>query len=552
MSSIVSRFRPAALPLAFIALTIAMIWPVLSPRADILPDSDDAYFSAWRLAWVAHQLPRDPWHLFDANIFHPATGTLAFSDAMLLVSIAGSPLLWAGVPLSVVHNLLLGAAFVSSMWCVFLLVRELTGSARAGWMAAIVFGFAPYRLAHIAHLELQWMMWMPLSLWLLHRFFSAPSARRAIAVGAVVTGQAFCSIYYGVYLTWYLTAAWLIFFVVHRSARQSALRFTPLMVVPLLTVALIYGPPYARTRAEQGSRSAAEVQTFSATPADFLRVPPHNALRGEPYDPGPAPDDRSLYPGTVALLLAAAAFASKARRWPLAYAALLAVSIDAALGVNGLLFSALQPLVPLISSLRSPARFGALVLLSVSILAGFGAATLFAARPRWAAPILAIATLLCVVEFWSAPVRVRPGHNIPTEAHRWLVYQPAGTLIIEMPVPKPDALWLYETTYQLRSHHHWQPMVNGYSGFAPQEYLRTLELLREFPGTSAVERLRELRVKFVLLNRVYYDGEAFTALIGAIGSSGSFSPPQSFGDGDDQIVVVALKDTAPRGDQSLR
>lgn len=270
MSALTSFVRGLALTIAFSALTITMLWPLLSMRQNVLPDTDDAYFSAWRLAWVAHQLPRDPQHLFDTNIFHPATGTLAFSDAMLLPSIIGAPLSWAGVPISLVHNILVGTAFVASMWFAFLFVRDLTGSSGAAWISSIIFGFAPYRLAHIGHLELQWVMWMPLSLWLLHRFFAEPTPAKAIALGSAVAGQTFCSIYYGVFLSWYLALAWLIFFVRSQSGRRRVLMLTALMLVPLLTVALVYGPPYFRTRAEQGPRSVSEVKEFSATPSDFF------------------------------------------------------------------------------------------------------------------------------------------------------------------------------------------------------------------------------------------------------------------------------------------
>ena len=43
-----------------------------------VPDRGDPLFSMWRIAWVAHQLPLAPRHLFDANIFHPAARTLAY------------------------------------------------------------------------------------------------------------------------------------------------------------------------------------------------------------------------------------------------------------------------------------------------------------------------------------------------------------------------------------------------------------------------------------------------------------------------------------------
>ena len=84
-----------------------MTWPLGRVTDAVVPASDDAYFSIWRLAWVAHQLPEDPRRLFDANIFHPATGTLAMSDAMLLVGALGIPLFKAGVNPAVIHNQLM-------------------------------------------------------------------------------------------------------------------------------------------------------------------------------------------------------------------------------------------------------------------------------------------------------------------------------------------------------------------------------------------------------------------------------------------------------------
>jgi hypothetical protein len=531
----------AAIVLGFCGLTIMMTWPLLDPRSHGVPDSDDAYFSVWRLGWFAHQLPLDPRRLFDANIFHPVTGTLAFSDAMLLVAALGAPLAWLGIGPGLTHNILLGAAFVTSMWFAFLLVRELTGSPRAAWLAALIFGFAPYRFAHIGHVELQWVMWMPLGLWLLHRFVAAPTAPRALAVGAALTGQALCSIYYGVFLSLYLAAAWLALMFVHGTSRRRAIVLAPMMVVPLLAVALIYGPPYSRTRAEQGARDVTEITNYSATPADFLRVPPINRLRGRP-DGGPAPDERSLYPGLAAVLLAALAFRPPVPRLAWVYLALTALTVDFSLGMHGVLYPLLHQAVPLLSSLRSSARFGVLVLLSLSVLAGFGAAGLFRARPRYATAIGVIATALCVLEYWSAPVSIRADQRQPTEAHRWLARQPAGSVVVELPMPKGEALWLYETTYQVRSTHHWQPLVNGYGGFAPREYRHTLEAVRGFPDPPSMQRLRELQVRFVLINRVYYTEDEFNRLLAAVIASPAFWPPRSFGPDHDQILVAELKE----------
>ena len=76
-------------------VTCLMTWPQ-AVRLDAVPNLGDPLFSTWRMSWVAHQLPRDPLHLFDANIFHPERRTLAYSDAILLPAVAAAPFLWLG------------------------------------------------------------------------------------------------------------------------------------------------------------------------------------------------------------------------------------------------------------------------------------------------------------------------------------------------------------------------------------------------------------------------------------------------------------------------
>jgi len=112
---------------------------------------------------------------------------------------------------------------------------------------------------------------------------------------------------------------------------------------------------------------------------------------------------------------------------------------------------------------------------------------------------------------------------------------------LELPMPSGDALWLYETTYQIRSTHHWQRLVNGYSGFAPQEYRQTLEDVRAFPDRRSIQRLQDLGVRFVLINRAYYSEDAFNGMMAQLMSAPSFWAPRPFGPDHDQIVIVEMK-----------
>ena len=493
--------------IAFTLLGVVMTWPLASPDLG-LPNADDSYFSVWRLAWVAHQLSNDPRHLFDANIFHPAKGTLAFSDAMLGLGLVSAPFIWAGVHPMLMHNILLIGAFVSSAVAAYMLCFSITKDRMASAMGGIVFGFAPYRFAHTAHLELQWTTWMPLALLAIHRIATRPSVGAGIALGSAMALQFLCSLYHGVFLTAYASVAWCLL-AVARRLNAAAVRATALALLVMAVVLTLYLVPYMGTRVAHGSRADEEVARYSATPGDYLRVPPMNRLLGNDR-PSIAPDERSLFPGIAALVLSLAAFWPPIRRHAVFYLVLLVFAVDASLGINGLSFNLLRWIAPPLGSLRAPARFGALVLLSLSVLASIGAARARRSIGGVKGTVcLILVASFCIVEYWSAPHLVRRPPIRPQPVYQWLATQPPDTVILELPLPNPAVLWLYETTYSYNSIFHWRRMVNGYSAFAPPAYLQMLEWMKSFPDSRSVRRLRRIGVDYILLHRGYFGSNQY-------------------------------------------
>ena len=535
-------WRDAAALAVLAVLAVVMTWPLASPAGPlVVPDMDDAYFNIWRISWVAHQLVRHPAALFDANIFYPATHTLAYSDAMLLVGLTGAPFIWAGAPPAAVQNGLMVAAFVTSAWATYALARRLTADRGAALVAATIVGFAPYRFAHLAHLELQWLAWMPLALLALHTLVERPRIAAGLALGACLAGQLLCSIYYGVFLILFAGAAW-IFLVVAHGWRERLLISTAAAALPLAIVAGPYLTPYAASRSAHPPRSAREVAEYSATPADYLRVPSFNALRGG-SDHGPAPEERALFPGAVAIALALLALVRPRTRTTWAYVGLTVVAFDASLGTNGLTFRALQALVPPLGNLRAPARFASLGLVALSALAAMGTVRLkaLATRPAAGHAAVAIVIALCLVEYWSRPLPTRVVATAPAPADRWLAGLPDDTVILELPVPLLTQLWGRETSHQLQSTHHWRTLVNGYSGFLPRSYGRTLALMETFPDGPSITHLRNLSVDYVVVRRRYFSSDAYARLCATLIALPDFGAPQVFGEGLDEAAIFRLR-----------
>ena len=76
-------------------MAVAHSWPLASDLGHLTRlDNNDAQLNTFVIAWNAHILPRDPLHLFDANIFYPEKRTLAYSETMAVQSAMAAPVFW--------------------------------------------------------------------------------------------------------------------------------------------------------------------------------------------------------------------------------------------------------------------------------------------------------------------------------------------------------------------------------------------------------------------------------------------------------------------------
>ncbi len=295
----------AGLALLFAGLTVFMTYPqVRHLDTGVSPDIGDPLFSTWRISWVAHQITRDPLHLFDGNIFHPARYTLAFSDAALVPALTVAPLIWLGVPQLVVYNLLLLSGFALSGIGMFVLVRSLTGQIGAALVAGFVFAFLPYRYMHYAHLELQMAQWMPLCLWAFHRTLKSGRLRDGVLTGLFFALQTLSSIYYGIFFaTFMVPFAGVLLIAAGRDRAIGAIR--PLLAGAALAGVLVapLAFPYSAARQSVGERPLTEIAFYSATPQNYLAAHRRNDAFGLLTE-GLGQQERELFQGFFVPLVA--------------------------------------------------------------------------------------------------------------------------------------------------------------------------------------------------------------------------------------------------------
>jgi hypothetical protein len=493
----------AAVALFFIALTALMTYPqVRHLDTGVSLDVGDPLFSTWRISWVARQITRDPLHLFDANIFHPARHTLAFSDAVLVPALAAAPLIWLGVPQLVVYNLLFLSGFALSGMGMFVLVRSLTGQAGAAIVAGFVFAFLPYRFMHYAHLELQMGQWMPLCLWAFHRTLKSGRLRDGVLTGLFFALQTLSSLYYGIFFATFLVpfaAALLV--AAGRDRLVAAIR-------PLVAGAAVAGVlvaplalPYAAARQSVGERPVWEVEFYSATPQNYLAAHGRNDLFGR-LTAGLGQQERELFQGFFVPLVALVGLWPPLSAARIGYLLAALLAFEASLGFNGFAYEWLYAWVPPYRGLRVPARMAMLVGLALAILVGYGVARVTARRTRPAAAVITlIAGLLIFAEYRSTLVL---GHvwSSPPPVYNALRSEPPS-VVLELPLMSPDIF--LEPVYMYFSTFHWHKLVNGYSGFGPPSYARLLSLVQEFPDEASIAELRRREVNLVIVHGALFE-----------------------------------------------
>src|SRR5215510_86435 len=127
---------------------------------------------------------------------------------MFLLDAVAAPLLWAGVNKVVVYNVLLAGGFIASGLALFAAARALQVRFQAALVGAAIFTLAPYRIEHIMHLELQWLVVADAAIVSTVLLALRPSRRAALALAGSLVLQFLTSIYYTVFILPLLGVIW--------------------------------------------------------------------------------------------------------------------------------------------------------------------------------------------------------------------------------------------------------------------------------------------------------------------------------------------------------
>ena len=511
-----ARYRSIGIALLFVGLTVMMTWPQARHLSTHVYDSDDPLLSIWRLSWIAHIIPESPADLLNGNIFHPEKRTLAYTDAVLLEGLAGAPLIWSGVSRVTTYNLLLLMLIALSGWAMWRYALHLTGHTPAAILAGIIFAFVPYRFDHLHHLELQATIFLPLTLLYLERTLDTGSRRDAWLMMVSFVAQVYSCIYYSIFLATALVpiVAIRVMRLPHDTSARVLRSLTPAAITALIVVAP-YGLAYALNRQTLGERLESDILLYSATVANYLATTPANVIHGE-WSAHFGQSERFLFPGVLATLMAALGLTVIDRR-RVTIVTLGAIGFVISLGLNTPFYDALRAIVFPYRGLRAPARASILVYLALAALAAYGWSRVWRGRSM---RVTAIATILAgsmlLFEFRTTLDRWLTIPERPAEVYQWLAMQPRA-VVAEIPFAESDRLHeIHDGLYMFNSTWHWQPIVNGYSGFFPKSFMDLAENTASFPDERSIAYLKQRGVELLVIHGSLMEPERFGGMTAAL------------------------------------
>jgi len=301
----VPRRPDLAAVLAFAVLAVALTFPLVLHMTDhVASDVRDPMYCLWLLSWEVHAAAGNPAGIADANIFYPHRGALFYGDALPALALMAAPVILLARSPVLAYNLLFLFSFFIAGHGMYLLVRRLTMSRSAAFVAGLIFAYFPYNFAHLSHLELLFYGWIPYCFLFIHRYFDEPSFKNMAGIAGFYVLQVLSCAYYGEYMTFFIALTALYYAARTRAFRRP--RFWRDTGMAALLAAAVLGPYFwAMLQVHRRMlfvRAMWEVKLYSAELQHFLAVPPLNHVWGWLTGRIGA-QEWQLFPGLVPIIL---------------------------------------------------------------------------------------------------------------------------------------------------------------------------------------------------------------------------------------------------------
>jgi len=505
---------------AFGAFLIAALWTsravLLDPAAEVTLRTpaatiwaSDVTRNVFQISYASRALSTEPWNFFAGQMCYPLAAGVALGEHMLGEGILGIPahLLWDD-PV-VTFNFVVTVRPLLGALSMYALAFYWTRSFGAALIAGFLFGFHPMRLNDLVHPSVVGNELIPAILLALHRLFARRRWRDVVVLASLAGLQMLASLYvvlqlviavgvYGIHLLW--------------SHRRSVPELLPkLAVVAVLLAGLaiwVFGP-YLETRETwgvlQGRKPFPTVRRFVGFGNHFFPgvcllflalLGLLDRLRGRETDRGSDPRLPFAIIGVVAIWFILS--------WRVPWSPWVVPS----------LFYLLLPWIPGLDGVRAPANVYFVLVVSLGLLAAYGARALVekvgpvAAKPR--AILVGIVSIACVAEVFLPALATRSfGRSLPSTTFR---VRPAAEDLAAVASLPPGAVLDFPFNNRgagvfglrwgvLLGAYHERRLAACMASFITPVQDAITEISQRLPGPRAVQELWSLGLRTISFSR---------------------------------------------------
>jgi hypothetical protein len=536
----------------YAVLFLASLYPQSLRPWDTVAYIGDSLDTVYFMSWNAHQVVRDPLHLFDANILHPHRAAMTLAGHRILPGILAAPIIaLSGNPI-LAYNLVLAVAYLLAALAGRRLAGLLGIDPVGAWAAGALYAFNTYQINEAPRADLLFHGFTALALGELLIFLRTGQPRRAWHVAGLMILQGLASTYlllYGALVLTLVAAGALVArprLVAPRLARTLPAAFAAtLLFLPVIL-------PHLRSARTYGfARDAPEGVDLK----HYVSTQPTNLAYGEIFGPVRPQQKGPHFVGFVSLALALLAVLTHrrqrgpdgaivpARTWVPAAAALAALLVALSLGREIVVFGhdlgpgpyrLLHLAVPGFQFIRIPERLGLLAMLFVALLAGRALTLLRASGPRLAPVAVALALAVPLEHLSPLPLteRIPVWKDVPA-VYRWLARDNARA-VAEVPI-HGEGLIRKETLEEYFSTYHFKPIIHGYVSYPPLLSVLLRRAAADFPSESSVQALQRVGVDTVVVHHGRGQARGLEEAVAAAVAAGRLSSVARFSAADAHV-----------------
>jgi hypothetical protein len=532
--------------------TVLFFLPVIA-HIRSYSEGGDAMFNAWTLARDHHCLVRDGCPSYvDGNIFFPNSDTMLYSETQLSAGVLTLPIFFVSKNPILAYNVWTIVSCFLAGWFMYLLAMHLSkGHQLASTAAALVFEFAPFKMAALSHLQNLSIFYLPLAFLLMSRYLERRQRRYLLGLFVALVLQFYAS-WYQMMFVLVAVAVFLGCTLVLRLARPKHVLALGGVVAAAAVATLPLVREYVRfSRANQATFSVNDQATYASDLRDYV-VPHTGTLAGRLYhwllplaQPNSYNPDSHSYHGIVLYAVAVALLVLAFRRRKCSdedrrrygqivtlvvlFAVGFVISLGPMLKYKGELVSMMidpgtkivVPLpyllvdvyLPQLSFIRAIGRASVLCLFALCCLLALLPAVLrdvgLSARHRR----LALGVVGALIVFELMPIHQISMLSPDTNAYAYDWHAPAvyermknddsiDDIVIlaadkdypNAPIPTAQAEWVLWAGY------HNKRVFNGYSGYTPPTYDAAYSDFVDFHADD-VPKMQRYNLRYVLVDK---------------------------------------------------